>query len=76
MRNCRIEWGLSEETLKLTFEVGEKSKKEKGVYQIIRKYQYYSVGLWFVEQYQPIRGTAQVEKVNIVITCWKGGVRA
>jgi hypothetical protein len=45
-----VEWQLSEETLKLTYEVGEKTKKEKGVYQIVRAYKYYSVGLWYIEQ--------------------------
>jgi len=35
-----VEWQLSEETLKLTYEVGEKTKKEKGVYQIVRAYKF------------------------------------
>jgi len=71
-----VEWQLSEETLKLTYEVGEKTKKEKGVYQIVRAYKYYSVGLWYIEQWKPVKGTREVEKVALVITCWKGAVRA
>ena len=70
-----LEWGLDEETLKLTYQVGEKTKKEHGVHQIQRNYQYYSVGLWYVEEYRPIRETRDVEKICFVITCWKGSVR-
>jgi hypothetical protein len=70
-----VEWGLDEETLKLTYQVGEKTSKGNGVYQITRKYQFYSVGLWYVEEYRPLKGTKQVEKVCFVITCWKGSVK-
>jgi hypothetical protein len=70
-----VDWGLDTETLKLTYEVGEKTKKEKGVYQITRKYKYYSVGLWYTEEWKPIKGTRESEKVCVVITCWKGKVR-
>ena len=70
------EWGLSEETLKLTYEYGEKSYRGNGIFQIIRKYKYYSVGLWYVEEYRPVKGTVEVEKVCLVITCWKGTVKA
>src|SRR5690242_13080609 len=72
-----VEWQLSKETIKLTYEVGEKKKlKDKDCWQITRNYQYYSVGLWFVEEWKPIKGTKKVEKVCRVITCWKGSVRA
>ena len=70
------EWALSQEALELTFEYGTKTRREKGVYQITRAYKYYSVGLWYIEQYRPVRGSIRVEKVCLVITCWKGGVRA
>ncbi len=71
-----LDWGMSEEGLKLTFEYGTKTKKENGVYQISRNYKYYSENLWYIEEYRPIKGTTQVEKVCLVITCWKGRVRA
>jgi len=38
------EWALSQEGLALTFQYGTKTKKEKNVYQIVRKYKYYSIG--------------------------------
>ena len=72
-----IAWGLDTETLKLTYKVGEKKQlKDKGYWQITRNYQYYSVGLWYVEEWKPIKGTKNVEKVCRVITCWKGRVWA
>src|SRR5215213_4018951 len=70
------EWALSQEGLELTFQYGTKSTKGKGVFQIVREYKYYSVGLWYVEQYRPVKGTVKVEKVCLVLTCWKGGVCA
>ena len=70
------EWGLSEETLKLTYEYGEKTYRGRRIFQIIRKYKYYSVGLWYIEEYRPVKGTVRVEKVCLVITCWKGVVKA
>src|SRR4051812_43592764 len=70
------EWNLSEETLKLTYQIGEQTPKGNGVYQIIRKYQYYFVGIWHVEEYRPVKRTRRVEKIAFVITCWKGSVRA
>jgi len=70
------EWALSQEGLALTFQHGTKSKKAKNVYQVVREYKYYSIGLWYVEQYRPVKGTIKVEKVCLVITCWKGGVSA
>ena len=70
------EWGLSEETLKLTYEYGEKTYRGHGIFQIIRTYKYYSVGLWYIEEYRPVKGTVGVEKVCLVITCWKGVVKA
>ena len=74
--NKMTEWALSRETLELTFQYGAKTRKEKGVYQIVRQYKYYSVGLWCIDEYQPIKGMKNVEKVCFVITCWKGSVRA
>jgi hypothetical protein len=70
------EWGLSKETLELTFQYGKKSYVKDRIYQIVREYKYYSVGLWYIEEYRPIKGTTDVEKVGLVITCWKGSVRA
>jgi hypothetical protein len=70
------EWALSQESLELTYQYGSKTKKEKEVYQIVRNYKYYSIGLWYVEQYRPVKGTVKVEKVYLIITCWKGSVRA
>jgi hypothetical protein len=70
------EWVLSKETVELTFQYGSKTRREKGVYQIVRMHRYYSVGLWYIEQFRPVRGSVQIEKVCLVITCWKGGVRA
>jgi hypothetical protein len=75
-RDKMVDWGMSEEGLKLTFEYGTKAKRENGITQISRNYKYYSENLWYVEEYQPIKGTAEVEKVCLVITCWKGAVRA
>ena len=49
------EWGISKETLELTFEYGEKTYVKNGIYQIVRKYKYYSVGLWYVEEYRPVK---------------------
>ena len=74
--NKMVEWGMSEEGLKLTFEYGTKTKKEKGIYQISRTYKYYTENLWYIEEYRPVKGTKEVEKVHLVITCWKGGVKA
>jgi hypothetical protein len=72
-----LAWGLDTETIKLTFEIGERKwRKDKDCWQITRAYQYYSVGLWYVEEWKPIKGTKDVEKVCRVITCWKGRVRA
>jgi hypothetical protein len=71
-----VDWGMSEEGLKLTFEYGSKTRRENGIVQISRNYQYYSENLWYVEQYEPVKGTAEVEKVCLVITCWKGAVKA
>jgi hypothetical protein len=70
------EWGLSKETLELTFQYGDKSHVKDGIYQIVRKYKYYSVGLWCIAEYRPLKGTRNVEKVCLIITCWKGSVRA
>ena len=70
------EWGISKETLELTFEYGEKTYVKNGIYQIVRKYKYYSVGLWYVEEYRPVKRSRSVEKVCLVITCWKGSVKA
>lgn len=69
------EWSLSKETLELTFQYGRKTKREQGMYQIVREYKYYSVGLWYIEEFKPVKGTKKVEKVCFVITCWKGSVR-
>ena len=71
-----VDWGISEEGLKLTFEYGTKLRRENGIFQISRNYQYYSENLWYVEEYHPVKGTAEVEKVCLVITCWKGAVAA
>jgi hypothetical protein len=70
------EWSLSREGLELTYQYGVKTKKENEVFQIVREYKYYSIGLWYVEQWRPVKGTAKVEKVCLILTCWKGGVRA
>jgi hypothetical protein len=70
------EWGISKEALELTFQYREKTHRGNGIYQIVRKYKYYAVGLWYVEEFQPVKGTRNVEKICVVITCWKGGVRA
>ena len=70
-----IDWGMSEEGLKLTFEYGTKTKRANGIVQVSRNYKYYSQNLWYVEEYRPIKGTAEVEKVCVAITCWKGAVR-
>jgi hypothetical protein len=70
------EWALSTEALALTFEYGTKTRREKGIYQIVREYQYYSIGLWYIEQFRPVKGSIRVEKVCLVLTCWKGSVRA
>jgi hypothetical protein len=70
------EWGINKETLELTFQYGEKTYRGNGIYQIVRKYKYYSVVLWYVEEFQPVKGTRNVEKICLVITCWKGSVRA
>jgi hypothetical protein len=69
------EWSISKETLELTFEYGKKTYVKNGIYQIVRKYKYYSVGLWYVEEYRPVKYSRNVEKVCVVITCWKGGVK-
>ena len=71
-----LDWGMSEEGLKLTFEYGTKTTKENGVYQISRNYAYFSENLWYIEEYRPVKGTRETEKVCVVITCWKGRVRA
>jgi hypothetical protein len=70
------DWGMSEEGLRLTFEYGAKTSRENGVFQVSRNYKYYSENLWYIEEYHPIKGTADVEKVYLVITCWKGAARA
>ena len=70
------EWGISKETLELTFQYGEKTHRGNRIYQIVRTYKYYSVGLWYIEEYRPVKGTRRVEKICLVITCWKGRVRA
>jgi hypothetical protein len=58
-----LAWGLDTETLKPTYEVGERVwLKEKDCWQITRKYQYYSVGLWYVEEWKPVKRTKDVEK--------------
>ena len=69
------EWGISKETLELTFEYGTQTHVKNNIYQVVRKYKYYSVGLWYVEEYRPVKHSRNVEKVCVVITCWKGGVR-
>jgi hypothetical protein len=74
--NKMKEWYIDEQTLRLTYQVGEKKfRKDVGFWEITRKYQKYSVGFWYVEEYQPKKGTSEVEKIVRVITCWKGGVR-
>src|SRR3954452_14550722 len=71
-----VEWGMSEEEIKLTYEYGVKTSKGKGLFQISRTYHEYSENFWYVEQHQPVKGTTKSEKVCLVITCWKGRVRA
>jgi hypothetical protein len=75
-REKMMDWGMSEEGLKLTFEYGAKIKRENRIFQVSRNYRYYSENLWYIEEYKPIKGTAEIEKVCLVITCWKGAVRA
>ena len=70
------EWGISKETLELTFEYGKKTYDKNGICQIVRKYKYYSVGLWYVEEYRPVKYSKNIEKVCVVITCWKGSAHA
>ena len=70
------DWGMSEEGLKLTFEYGTKTRRENSVFQVSRNYKYYSENLWYIEEYRPVKGTTEVEKVYLVITCWKGAVKA
>ena len=69
------EWHMSEEGIKLTYEYGTKTEKETGLYLISRKYEKYSENLLLVEEWKPKRGTADVEKVVFIITCWKGSVK-
>jgi hypothetical protein len=71
-----VDWGMSEEGLKLTYQYGTKTKKQNGIYQVSRNYKYYSENLWYVEEWRPLKGTPEVEKVAFVVTCWKGGVQA
>src|SRR5215213_2668399 len=73
--NKMVEWGMSEEGLKLTFEYGVKISRGNGVYQISRNYKEYSENFWCIEEYQPVKGSAKSEKVCLVITCWKEGVK-
>lgn len=71
-----VDWGLDNETLKLTYQVGDKRyRKNEQVFEIVRKYEYYKVGMWFVEEYQPVKREVESEKIIRVITCWKGAVR-
>jgi hypothetical protein len=70
------EWALSREGLELKFQYGIKTTKESRVFQIVMEYKYYSIGLCYIEQWRPVKGTVKVEMVYLVLTCWKGGVRA
>ena len=49
------EWALSKEGLELTYQYGHKANKGNGVFQIFREYKYYSIGLWYVEQWRPVK---------------------
>jgi len=64
------DYQLTEATIFDTFKYGEEiAKGDKR--QVTRKYQNYSVGLWYKAIYTPFHHNIPSEKKYLVITCWK-----
>jgi hypothetical protein len=59
------EWGISKETLELTFEYGTQTYVKNGIYQVVRKYKYYSVTDWPGASLRSPPYRSEIKKGNI-----------